>query len=403
MEKTTHMKILLEKVGTVLKQQEALRIAKGETFNIFSILKMERAEVNTHSAFLAELLNPKGSHLMGGVFLEAFLSVINHPKAIDIPTAKVFVEYYIGMVTETTGGRIDILIKDGKGTCITIENKIDAGDQNNQLVRYKNYNTEKNTVYYLNIDGKDPSDSSKGGLETGKHFSIISYRDDIIAWLQQCLDISAEQPLLRESIKQYLLLIKKITNTLDNTQEKEVTNLIINHLEEAEQIAAKYNKVLEEIRENFRTKLKTCIEKLKKTGELTEEFEVIEKHKNVNDSYSGIWMPLKENPNKMFGISSFSGKGHVNGNFFIGLYDQLNKEKYPVENYNTITTNPDWVHHQLLTYTFNGDSEYIINLGDKKFIKYIAEDANLENVLTKVESQIDEFIDKHIKYLNGSK
>ena len=249
MEKTTHMKILLEKVGTVLKQQEALRIAKGETFNIFSILKMERAEVNTHSAFLAELLNPKGSHLMGGVFLEAFLSVINHPAAIDIPTAKVFVEYYIGMVTETTGGRIDILIKDGKGTCITIENKIDAGDQSNQLVRYKNYNTEKNTVYYLNIDGKDPSDSSKGGLETGKHFSIISYRDDIIAWLQQCLYISAEQSLLRESIKQYLLLIKKITNTLDNTQEKEVTNLIINHLEEAEQIAAKYNKVLEEIRE----------------------------------------------------------------------------------------------------------------------------------------------------------
>ena len=105
----------------------------------------------------------------------------------------------------------------------------------------------------------------------------------------------------------------------------------------------------------------------------------------------------------MFGISSFSGKGHVNGNFFIGLYDQLNKEKYPVENYNTITTNPDWVHHQLLTYTFNGDSEYIINLGDKKFIKYIAEDANLESVLTKVESQIDKFIDKHIKYLNGSK
>src|SRR5690606_40500724 len=70
-------------------------------------------------------------------------------------------------------------------------------------------------------DLKDPSDSSKGGLETGKHFSIISYRDDIIAWLQQCLDISAEQPLLRESIKQYLLLIKKITRSEERRVGKE--------------------------------------------------------------------------------------------------------------------------------------------------------------------------------------
>lgn len=401
------MKVLLEKIGAVLKHQEALKIAKGETFNIFSILRMERAEVKTHSAFLAELLNPKGSHLMGSVFLEAFLSVINYPTEIatetktkiDITTAKVFVEYYIGIVTETEGGRIDILIKDAKKTCITIENKIDAGDQDNQLVRYKNYNTATNTVYYLNLDGKDPSDDSKGELEPGNHFYIISYRDQIIAWLQKCLALSVEQPLLRESIKQYLLLIKKITNTLDNTQEKEVANLIINHLEESEQIADKYNKVLEEIRENFRTKLEKYLTKLHETGQLLEGFEVIKNHLNANDNYSGIWMPKTGNPKKMFGVSSFSGKGHVNGDMFIGLYDQINKEKYPVEFYNNIISNPDWVHHLLLTYDFNGDSDYKINLGDKKFIKYIADENNLKSVLEKVKPQIDKFIKENKKHL----
>lgn len=45
---------------------------KGELFNTFSILKMETAENKTHSNFIAELLNPKGSHLKGSIFLERF-------------------------------------------------------------------------------------------------------------------------------------------------------------------------------------------------------------------------------------------------------------------------------------------------------------------------------------------
>ena len=56
---------LLKSIKPIVEENEQLRAekeAQGEFFNIFSILGVERNEVHTHSAFLAELLNPKGSH-----------------------------------------------------------------------------------------------------------------------------------------------------------------------------------------------------------------------------------------------------------------------------------------------------------------------------------------------------
>lgn len=49
---------------------------RGDFFNVFSILGMERKEVETHSAFLAELLNPNGNHGLGNKFLTTFIDTI---------------------------------------------------------------------------------------------------------------------------------------------------------------------------------------------------------------------------------------------------------------------------------------------------------------------------------------
>lgn len=51
------------------KKQRIEKERRGDFFNIFSILKVERNEVYTHSAMLCELLNPKGSHGMSDKFL----------------------------------------------------------------------------------------------------------------------------------------------------------------------------------------------------------------------------------------------------------------------------------------------------------------------------------------------
>ena len=49
---------------------------RGELFNIFDVLNLRTSEVRTHSAFLAELLNPNGNHGLGDRFLRVFISTI---------------------------------------------------------------------------------------------------------------------------------------------------------------------------------------------------------------------------------------------------------------------------------------------------------------------------------------
>lgn len=103
------------------------RNTSKENLNLFSILKMESNENATHSAFLGELLNPKGSHLKGNIFLKLFLATIHgHGKIFDVDSTQLILEKYIGIRNDETkqGGRIDIYLKDKRGNSISIENKI---------------------------------------------------------------------------------------------------------------------------------------------------------------------------------------------------------------------------------------------------------------------------------------
>ena len=70
----------VQRVESVLKQIEELKeedeeIAKktGKNFNVFSIV-VKKDEVK-HSAFLKDLLDPKGTHSQDAVFLEHFLKL----------------------------------------------------------------------------------------------------------------------------------------------------------------------------------------------------------------------------------------------------------------------------------------------------------------------------------------
>lgn len=100
------VKQVISKTKTILKHHRELTIAKGEHFNLFSVLNIETKENKTHSAFIAELLNPKGVHGLGTVFLDLFIETIRHNtltnKKLNTPfqsnTAKVSVEHFIGVV-----------------------------------------------------------------------------------------------------------------------------------------------------------------------------------------------------------------------------------------------------------------------------------------------------------------
>src|SRR5690606_1496424 len=128
-------------------------------------------------------------------------------------------------VEKISGGRIDILIKYGN-KYISIENKIFAADQKNQLERYFNFNLGYNRVIYLTLDGKAASNGSCGNLKN-EDYQCIRYNYHIKNWLEECLKYTTDQPILRESIKQYLIIVKKLTYQMINTTDNELQKAII--------------------------------------------------------------------------------------------------------------------------------------------------------------------------------
>jgi hypothetical protein len=310
---------LFSSVKRIIAHQEQIERLKGERFNIFTVLRIERSENSTHSAFLAELLNPLGSHLKGAIFLKLFLQLIKSEDNISTEGPVVSTECYIGQRNneEKCGGRIDILIKDKNNKTITIENKIYAGDQLGQIERYCNFNRGNNKVFYLTLDGKEPSIESKGNLQSDYDFHLLSYREDIKNWLELCLKEAADAPMLRESIKQYIILIKKMTSTPDNQHEKELIELIMNNYEAAALVSGTIVKARLNIADSFRL---AVLERLKAylPASLTAGI-----GDSIDMRYAQIWVWHEKFPHAQlhFGIESFNGTGNWGGDLFMGVFN----------------------------------------------------------------------------------
>ena len=218
---------LLVTATTLRRAQELVGEQPGARFNIFQLLGMESDEVYTHSMLLAELLNPKGSHGIGDVFLQHWLEILGIEN-FDETNATCIPEFLIGPVTPTTGGRIDLLIQSGKQRVI-IENKIYAGDQPNQLLRYHNFEPN-GALFYLTLFGAQPSEESTGkGALKPEQYTCISYADHVLNWLERCRKEAANIPTLRETISQYIFLIKQLTHQhFDGKMQDELVNKILN-------------------------------------------------------------------------------------------------------------------------------------------------------------------------------
>jgi hypothetical protein len=216
--KINDIKTLMIDVGHISNHyREIVKITGGE-FNVFKTLGLQSSEVRLHSAILTDLLNPLGSHGQGDLFLKIF---VRQQRITGFDTKSAIAEYEknTGFINSdyTKGGRIDILITDKYNKHIIIENKIYAGDQKNQLLRY--YNFDKNAyLFYLNLFGAKPSEFSANTLISESQYSIISYSYDIIEWLEECKRNAVSLPFIRETIGQYINLLKQLTNQA--TEEK---------------------------------------------------------------------------------------------------------------------------------------------------------------------------------------
>lgn len=198
---------MLENTKTLLKQIELidfkykkLNEANVDSFNIFSILKKSGDEVGLHSRFIYELLNPDSNHKQGKVFIKLFLNELNLTTQLD------------KIKISREENNIDILIEIDNTTAIIIENKIYSEDHSKQLSKYlksikkKGYKKDNITVIYLTLYGDEPNEKIKHEVK------CLSYADDIKNWLELCIKDVSLIPTIRETIAQYLNLIKKLTN-----------------------------------------------------------------------------------------------------------------------------------------------------------------------------------------------
>ena len=204
-------------------------------YNVFSILKNAEKEVTTHSPFLADLLNIRGAHKQQELFYLEFLRQLNVPNEDYFIPKNKFCFYiteskYIGPIDKeyNQGGFIDILINysDGeKEFAIAIENKINAGDQRKQLIRYYNYlkkTFDKNfLLIYLTPYGDEPSTGTINPTENEVYsitkeplnqykkngeLIIASYSKHIKNTLEKTIEqVKAEN--VRSIINQYLQII----------------------------------------------------------------------------------------------------------------------------------------------------------------------------------------------------
>ena len=196
---------------------EKYRVAERDTFNVFTTLRSSHDEVNLHSRFLSALLNHRKYGEENRKNLKDFVEKIAKIKDFDITNSLVHREK----------DNIDIRIKN-ETQAIAIENKIHAEDQPEQLRRYKELLVKVGIsdpkILYLTLDGYEASENSACGIE----YETVSYKDDILPWLIRCQKRAYEEPSLRESISQYITLVKKLTGTdISDNHMDELKDLIL--------------------------------------------------------------------------------------------------------------------------------------------------------------------------------
>ena len=226
---------LIEKIKILVYYQKKIKQLSDDNFNIFRICGVNHYE-NTHSSILVELLSNNSSHSFDNRFLEAFIETLKKEKLVKndfhfiVSNVQVFREY------STPFGRIDIFIKNDS-QCIIIENKIYADDQYEQLKRYDAYAKsqfgENYVLLYLTLWGDEAADHSGEGI----NYKPISYNHLIVYWLERCVEISARNSIIRETLIQYINHIKYLT---DNNTNKIMNEEIIILLSQSENVEATF-------------------------------------------------------------------------------------------------------------------------------------------------------------------
>ncbi len=172
------------------------KLASG--FNVFHFIEPDE---NRLSDVLAFLLNPKGTHGQGNLFLRLMLIQLGlEATGQQTRHASVRREASTDRILNSRR-RMDILVE--AGTVLAIENKIDSAEQLDQVKDYLEHlhhctrsGSIQAALIYLSPNGRPPESVSQSEIATltasGK-LHCWSYHDELRQWLDSCRQQCAAQ------------------------------------------------------------------------------------------------------------------------------------------------------------------------------------------------------------------
>jgi len=160
----------------------------------FSVFKFIEPDENGLSDILAMLLDPRGDHGQQDLFLKRFIERLGRSSEPSMDDTKVVREALTHSI-DSSRRRIDILVT-SEHLALAVENKVDAGEQQEQLKDYHDHvgrlcqkDQKDYCLVFLTPSGRkaesiDEDDATK--LRDEHKLFELSYKRDIRLWLEEC-------------------------------------------------------------------------------------------------------------------------------------------------------------------------------------------------------------------------
>ena len=262
------------KIGTLNEAKRMFANKLAPEFNIFDYMRGDEMGL---SRCIASLLNPKGTHGQGNLFLKEFLKLIDEVQS-DNESTKHWVDTVtdgcqVDLEKQANGKRrIDVYLRFNDGEIIGIENKPWACDQEDQLKEYADYikNQIKPSKWLLiYLSNFNPANSEysistpqRKELEKSGNFIWLNYAE-LVEWLKFCAQ-NSKALNVRIFIEELAKFVStKINGDLDMSEITEVKSIILKsaeNLKSAFHVSKVIRNVKEDLIEMFHNDLKKKLE-----------------------------------------------------------------------------------------------------------------------------------------------
>lgn len=224
-----HLKRFFSAIGSrvaMAEKNQRQRDRKEATrFNVFDLI--DPAE-NKLSDVLADLLDPKGKHGQGDLFVRLLF------KQLELGSdAKLTKDAAVHREAPTHGilkylRRIDVLVE--AGILLAIENKVDSIEQHEQVKDYLEHlryctrvRSAPSVLIYLTRDGRLPESISREVVDqevAAKRLCCWSYCQHLRAWLEECR-IQCEAPRIRDFLSDFVRYIERALKQETGNEQRE--------------------------------------------------------------------------------------------------------------------------------------------------------------------------------------